>query len=180
MMVNLAPGAVRTLFDIAPASMSDQTESLRDHVLEELLLKCQDQGPAVLTRALCDFMKSRQGLQPGCFDDHRKRIHGVIRSLRDRVHGERVNDYADNFGITSRTLQRMVRAEVGLAPKQVLSTSRLRELISMTNGGWTRSAADLAQTGGYFDQSHLRHELQRLGFGSVSNLIGGDHLVVQR
>ena len=78
------------------------------------------------------------------------------------------------------TLQRLIRAEVGLTPKHIIAIERMRTLIQLTAGGWNQTAADLAQAGGFFDQSHLRYELSRHSMGTVSELVGGDHIVIKR
>ncbi len=176
MMANLAPGATRALLDVEPADIEDQTQSIGGYSWAESLGASGDCCPETFHQVLVSHIHSGEKRS---FTAHRRRIHAVIAALINRKHGERVRDYADHFGVTSRTLQRIVKSEIGLAPKQILSIGRLRDMITITNGGWPGSAADLAQIGGYFDQSHMRHELERLSFGSISNLVSGEHLVVR-
>jgi AraC-like DNA-binding protein len=174
-LVNLAPGAARILFDLEPRDITGQVENLQRHALADRLHLGLRQGPAALHDILCSNMRRRG--HPG--DEVTRRARVIYNALHDRDLGGQVHSYADHFGVTTRTLQRMVKRETGLTPKQVLAVQRIRALIRLTARGWSQTIADLAQIGGYFDQSHLRYELISHEFAGVGELVGGDHVVVQ-
>lgn len=174
-LVNLAAGASRNLFGWDPRDLAGQVESLRGHALGASLQEKVRCGRSGLHAYLCDVISGRaaQCHQPAT----RERV--VLNALQRRRFGHRVKTYADQFGTTTRTLQRTVRASLGLAPKQILGIERIRNLVILTSGGWTRTLADLAQAAGYFDQSHMRYELLRHNFGRVGELVNGDHIVTE-
>ena len=172
-LVNLAPGASRNLLGVDPREIADETEPLNGNALVASLQEQLAGGPHALHTYLCNLMQAKSQLG----HEHALRKHLVINALKMRRHGDQVKDYADHFGVTPRTLQRMVHESLGLTPKQVLGIERIRDLVSLTSGGWRRTRADLALCAGYFDQSHMRHELLRHNFGQVGELLDGDHIV---
>lgn len=174
-LVNLAPCAAQRLFGLDPRDIEDEVEPLSGHALSASMHEALTDGPAALHRNLLTALRvSRAG-----DDSALNRTQGMFDILCARRLGERVRDYADHFGVTMRTLQRVLRSAVGLTPKQILAVERLRGFVRLTAGGWPRSLADLAQAAGYFDQSHLRHELLRHEFGHVGDHVDGDHLIVR-
>jgi len=72
----------------------------------------------------------------------------------------RVEDVADLVGVTRQHLARAFRREVGITPKQLARIARMqRAAAALRRGGdLARLAAEL----GYFDQSHLSHDLREL------------------
>jgi AraC-like DNA-binding protein len=69
----------------------------------------------------------------------------------------RVEQAADRFDISPRTLQRLFAEYVGVSPKWVLRRARLQEAAQRADNGtadWAALAADL----GYADQSHLTRD----------------------
>jgi len=172
-LVNLAPGASRRLLGMDPRDIVGYSESLYGHNLAASLQEMLANGNRVLHAYLCDVIRSRANRH----HNGAWREQAVLNTLQKRRYGDLVKNYADHFGVTSRTLQRTVRASLGLTPKQVLGIERIRNLVILTSGGWTRTLAELAQTAGYFDQSHMRHELLLHNFGRVDELINGDHIV---
>jgi AraC-like DNA-binding protein len=173
-LINLAPGAVRRIFGLDPRDIGEEVESLQDHALADRIRENLDKGRLVLHDFLCALF---HGNDDGASDDDRARL--ASRVLQKRSLGDRVRDYADQFGVTQRTLQRTIRAAIGLTPKQILAIERLRDLVTLTAGGWQGTLAELAQDGGFFDQSHLRHEILRYNFSALAELAEGDHIVVQ-
>ena len=72
----------------------------------------------------------------------------------------RVDDVADRLGVTRQHLARSFRREVGISPKQLARIARMqRAAAALRRGG---DLAMLAAEFGYFDQSHLSHELRDL------------------
>ena len=171
MLVNLAPGAVQALFGVSPGEMRNQVESISGHPLGTMIRGGRFESAAELEHLL--------STQIAPLSERQLEIRTLIASLRRRRLGQRASAYAAHWGVTERTLQRLVGDGVGLTPKQVLAVQRSRNLLTMTSQGWPRSIADLAQEGEFYDQSHMRYELDRLGLGRVGNLVHGDHILTE-
>ena len=172
-LVNLAPGASKVLFGLDPQDLEGEVEALHAHQLAGSMVEHLARSPVQLHRYLCAVSGAREiGASRAA-----RNVRSVLTAISRRLHGDHVGDYANRFGLSMRTLQRMVRAAVGLTPKQVMAVERVRRLVRLTAGGWSRTAADLAQAAGFFDQSHLRYDLLRQNFGNAGELIGGDHLL---
>lgn len=76
----------------------------------------------------------------------------------------RTSDLASDFGVSTRTLQRLFLNHVGVPPKFVLDRYR-RQLAAEAARQSTQSWADMAQKIGYADQSHLTKDFSAT-FGS--------------
>ena len=175
-LVNLAPGALQAIFGIDPRDLNDDVESL-----DMLPIADKLQNRPVDHEAL-DLALRRIAIKR-CpdFDDKYRFVRSILEMMRYGCGlSSKVKKYADIAGVTPRTLQRQIRAAVGLTPKKILVADRLRRLLTVTASGWTKGRAELAQIGGFFDQSHLRYEMQRTEFGSLDDLVQGGHLVTQR
>ena len=72
----------------------------------------------------------------------------------------RVDDVAERLRVTRQHLARSFRRDVGISPKQLARIARMqRAAVALRRGGdLARLAAEL----GYFDQSHLTHDLRDL------------------
>ena len=87
--------------------------------------------------------------------DQIRLVGDIVRALLTGDRTARVESVAAEFGLTARTLQRLFRRYVGVAPKQVLLRYRLHEAADRISTGdvtdWAGFAADM----GYADQSHF-------------------------
>jgi len=170
-LVNLAPGAAQALLGIDPRDVGEQVEPLNEHALSDEFCQLSEDCPEILHQNLCRIFQSR--------GDHIWRLrhaHKLVMSINCLEYGPRVQEYADHFGMTPRTLQRVVSEAVGLTPKQMLVIQRVRKLVRLTTPGWSHSFAELAQESGFYDQSHMRYDLQRLGMETVGQLVEGGHI----
>ena len=85
----------------------------------------------------------------------------VARAVALLSSGEaRVDEVAGMLGVTRQHLARSFRREVGITPKQLARIARMQRVATALRrgGDLARLAAEL----GYFDQSHLSHELRDL------------------
>lgn len=64
--------------------------------------------------------------------------------------------------VSERTLERRVRAAVGLTPKGLARVARLREASGRLLAEQERSISEIAHACGYYDQSHLNRDFQAL------------------
>jgi AraC-like DNA-binding protein len=74
----------------------------------------------------------------------------------------RVDELADSFGFSSRTLQRLLGRYVGVGPKWLLRRQRLHDAVAMIDAGLEGSLADLAAGLGWFDQNQFARDFARL------------------
>ncbi|WP_448809130.1 helix-turn-helix domain-containing protein [Agromyces bauzanensis] len=72
----------------------------------------------------------------------------------------RADDLARASGLGLRTLQRLLRDELGLTPKWLIRRYRLQEAAAALAESDPRSLADLAARLGYADQAHLSREFR--------------------
>lgn len=103
-------------------------------------------------------------------DDAGLMINEVVGWLRDHPEVTRVADVADRFGLSERSLQRLVEQRVGLSPKWLIQRRRLHDAVEALKAGAT-SLSDTAASLGYADQAHFTHD-----FRTVTGMTPGDYL----
>ncbi|TMQ04632.1 MAG: helix-turn-helix transcriptional regulator [Deltaproteobacteria bacterium] len=85
----------------------------------------------------------------------------VVRAVSLLSAGDaRVDDVTDAVGVSRQYLARAFRREVGITPKQLARIARMQRAAAVLRRG--ADLARLAAELGYFDQSHLSHELREL------------------
>lgn len=100
------------------------------------------------------FLADRLPAEP---DPQAVQVAAVVREMTEDHGLVRVEQVADRFELSVRTLQRLFAEYVGVSPKAVLRRARLHEAAQRADGGvvdWAALAADL----GYSDQSHLTRD----------------------
>jgi len=84
----------------------------------------------------------------------------LTRALCNRVtqlYGNcRISDLARTFDLSKRSLERHFREKVGVSPKTFTRVVRLRHALAQRQS--LTSWAEVAQSGGYYDQSHMIHD----------------------
>lgn len=93
-------------------------------------------------------------------------VHPAVRWAVDRIaaSGGRVSieDLAAYTGFTRRHLANLFRQQVGLTPKSLARVHRFRDALALLNrAGGQVPWEQLAETCGYYDQSHLINEFRR-------------------
>ncbi len=84
-----------------------------------------------------------------------------------------VRSVARNIGLSERYLQRIIKAQTGLSPKMALRILRLRQSLILRQNDQRNSWSGIASQSGYFDQSHMIDEYQRLLGSSPNRLFYG-------
>lgn len=100
----------------------------------------------LVVRALAAELARREGPAPRA---------EVGRALARLTRGARVQEVADEVGYSRRHLADLVRAEVGMAPKQVQRLGRFEASRALAGRA---PLAEVAHRCGYADQSHLTRE----------------------
>jgi AraC-like DNA-binding protein len=85
----------------------------------------------------------------------------VVAAMLASPADTRVDDLTSRFALSSRTLQRLFRAYVGVSPKWVLKRYRLHEAAERIARGET-DLPGLALDLGYFDQAHFSNDFKAL------------------
>ena len=100
-------------------------------------------------------------------------INRLVAWLVEHPEVTRVAEVAAQFGMTERTLQRLVEQRVGMTPKWLIQRRRLHDAVERLKAGKT-SLADIAVHLGYADQAHFTHD-----FRTVSGMTPGEFLADQ-
>lgn len=74
----------------------------------------------------------------------------------------RVDDLAERCGCSVRTLQRIVRHYVGVAPKWLIRRQRMHDAVAALDARTDESLAELAVRLGWYDQSQFARDFARL------------------
>lgn len=116
------------------------------------------QVPALVERWLGRYSIDEEGL--------------LVNAIAEAVESDpallRVADIARRFGLTERSLQRLVLRRIGFSPKWLISRRRLQDAAHAIRAGRDVSLADLAVELGYADQAHLSRD-----FAAVVGLAPG-------
>ncbi len=90
--------------------------------------------------------------------------HRAVRAALDifgRDPGEaRTRDLAAHLGLSQRHFIKVFSSQVGVTPKQFGRVQRFQRALDLMRRSSTPDWADVAVACGYFDQSHLIHDVQ--------------------
>ncbi len=159
--VSLCPGTGRALSNTKSPDYVDRLVACEEWGLPgEAALELLEQGGDVETR-----LDALEGLI-------RQVIQAAGANLPDPVSARfeaqcfsdpsvNIADFAEDFGVDQRRLERIVRRDFGMAPKQVLRRARALDMASQLRGVADCDEAD-EQALRYYDQSHLIREFVQL------------------
>jgi AraC-like DNA-binding protein len=105
---------------------------------------------------------SRRGSPPSrsCVDDDARLVRRVVELAEHDRSILRAEDLARASGLGLRTLQRLVREQLGLTPKWLIRRYRMQEAAAALAAPDAPSLADLAAELGFADQAHLTREFR--------------------
>lgn len=104
------------------------------------------------------FLRERRGRS----DPGAELVAEVIAWMLRAAPRTRVDEVARAHGVSTRTLQRVFRANVGVSPKWVLKRYRLHDAAERIADGTVAGWASLARELGYFDQAHFISDFRAL------------------
>ncbi|THJ04167.1 AraC family transcriptional regulator [Nocardioides sp.] len=119
----------------------------------------QQQACTLLGAALADVLP---------VDEEGRLVNAIVEYAEGEREIRRVGQICEKFGLTERTLQRLMARRVGLSPKWLIQRRRLHDAAERLQAG---DAVDLAQVAadlGYSDQAHFTRD-----FRSVTGLTPG-------
>lgn len=100
-------------------------------------------------------------------------VNAVVAHVENDPRVLRVAQICDAFGLSERTLQRLVRRRLGLTPKWLIQRRRLQEAAERLRDGST-TQAEIAAALGYADQPHLIRD-----FATVTGMTPGQFTALQ-
>ncbi|MBB6632998.1 helix-turn-helix domain-containing protein [Cohnella thailandensis] len=95
-------------------------------------------------------------------DEQAELANRIVQSVIDDRNALRVEDVADRYGLSVRSLQRLFSRYVGVSPKWVLKRFRLQEAAERLEKGGAMNWAELSQSLGYYDQAHFIKDFKAL------------------
>jgi AraC-like DNA-binding protein len=93
----------------------------------------------------------------------------LIEGSRGRL---RIDDLADEVGVSNRHLTRQFQSAVGLTPKAFGRVARFLHAVELLAAKKHAALADVAHDCGYYDQAHFIHEFRELAGMSPGQLPG--------
>lgn len=114
-------------------------------------------APSAHLEALEEIERQLRGLLP--VDELGLLVNELVYWVRQRPDIGRVAHLAAAFGLTERTLQRLVVQRVGMTPKWLLQRRRLHDAVERLKAG-TLSLAEIANELGYADQAHFTQDFR--------------------
>lgn len=110
-------------------------------------------APGIATR-IADAVAQRLDAEPPTARLARRAVQLLERGQA------RVEQVADDLGVTARHLRRAFHEHVGLGPKEFARAARLQRVLKMA--ATSRDWSQLALAAGYYDQAHLIGEFRAL------------------
>lgn len=108
-------------------------------------------------------------------DDSGRLVNELVDYVEATPSLTRVSDLAARFGVSERSLQRLVRERIGLSPKWLIQRRRLHEAAGCLATPDRPSLAELALQLGYSDQPHFARDFRR-----VTGLTPGEYAAEPR
>jgi AraC-like DNA-binding protein len=157
--VRFKPGTAAAVVRCALAELTDRQADVAELGIADATLVggvSEGRGPYARLAVLADWLRRRVAGAPG---PDRLVARAVARL--SAAEAPRVEGIADELGVTRQHLARAFRREVGITPKDLVRIARLhRATAALGKGGI--ELARLAVELGYFDQSHLAHDVREL------------------
>jgi AraC-like DNA-binding protein len=180
--VHFHPGGAGAVLGVPPGELADRHVDLADlwgraaHALRERL--CTAATPAERFAILEADLRARLAWHRGG--------HGAVPLALEQLArpGATVRDVAASVKLSWRRLIEVFTAEVGMTPKRMSRVLRFQRACQLARQSAAPDWASLAQRSGYFDQSHLIHDVRELtGFSprefmSGSRGVKRDHVAV--
>jgi len=111
--------------------------------------------------------------------NRRLELHPAVRyalgEFAREPHIRSVLDVAREAGLSRHRFAQLFRQQVGLTPKLYCRLHRFQGVLRQIASGAAVDWADLALSGGYYDQAHLANE-----FRSFSGISPGSYLAAER
>jgi len=166
--IRLRPGVAYLLTGIATETLVDRRldlrriKSFRDLVAVEPRPRTPEEHIASLEQFLVERLEHAA-------------MHPVVVSVLaelERARGDlQASELAAHSGVSSRQLNRLMRRWVGYGSKRLATIVRFQATLHQMEQSAQRPVASLAIENGYFDQSHLTHDIVRFSGATPGDLV---------
>jgi transcriptional regulator GlxA family with amidase domain len=102
-------------------------------------------------------------------------ISDRLLALQGKIH---IADFARQYGITARHLERAFAAQTGTSPKMYARIARFQTALDVKVAAPEMTWLEISHALGYYDQMHLIHDFRKLGGGSPGRIL--EHLIDMR
>ncbi len=86
-----------------------------------------------------------------------------IVSYMESYNGKiRVSQICELFNITSRSLQRQFRNEIGMSPREFLQIVRINRAIKLMTSNPDTDLTEISYLSGYYDQAHFTKDIKKI------------------
>lgn len=162
MGVHFKPGGAFCFLGIPATEIADthvDLESLWGRSAQDAREQlCGSAAPAkcfrVLERALVARLKNSA-------EEHRA-VRAALEVFQRDAGDVKIRDLAAHLGLSQRRFIQVFSHQVGVTPKVFARVRRFQRALDRARSSVAPDWADIAAAGGYFDQSHLIHDFQRL------------------
>lgn len=160
-MISFRPGGLTPFISAPLADLCDRStdaSELLPWVSQELIDKL---GAAARQANLCEFISIlEEALISGI--PTVAAINPIIQEFTrlTSISRLRVADISNQLGITERHLRTLSQKHIGQSPKSALQIGRFTRSLIISNG--SREWASIAHDSGYYDQSHMIAEYQKM------------------
>jgi len=151
--IKFRPGGFTALTGVDTGDLTDRVLSASDVVPASRVLADLPLDADQSARTLCDWVVARGHGTDDRYDD----VTRVMACLQD-PEVTRVAHLSERSGLSVRSLQRLLRAYVGVGPKWLLARQRLHDAMAAIDGGYAGPMAELAARLGWSDQNHFTRD----------------------
>jgi len=151
------PGKLPRIADVRPRDLVDKPRIVLDRIpgidFDELGERLTTEGSVRERLKVLETVFREKGPAAFCQDRRCRRILEMIDAMDGCL---RVEDLSREFGLSVRTIQRLLLEQVGLSPKQLMLNVRLQRTIErLKRRTRPHGLSECASTCGFADQSHM-------------------------
>jgi AraC-like DNA-binding protein len=152
--VSFYPHAIKAIFGIDAYEVTNSLPDLINFGAGELVKKLQDTAHYRRVEMLSDFLIRKLRRQ----NDAGFRINPIVHSTIDYTTS--VNELLSRHKLTERSLERLFKNSIGVAPKKYLRILRFEKAVELLNRSDITNFAQFAYGFNYADQSHFNKEFK--------------------
>jgi AraC-like DNA-binding protein len=148
--IRFKPGGLSGFYQLPLPELTDQLVEFTDKALLSLL----DPGDG-WTQRLDRFFT-------GKMTSRNEKVMGITHLVYNRKGQITVDELAKNFHISNRTLERLVKNQIGISPKELTGIIRFQHALQYIRAGSNNeSLLRMAFDTGYYDHAHLTHAIKK-------------------
>lgn len=161
----LEPSALKTIFKIDAIEVTNQNIALEDIMADSILERLLNAGSIDdKIRIISDFL-----LQQIAVLKYENQSAKFVSTLLQR--GKTLRDVQQEMNISERTLERLVKQNIGMSPKMFSRIIRFQSNLNLLRNTEYKHLTELTYTSGYFDQSHYIREFKEFTGSSPKSFV---------